>query len=286
MSGGGSFNKGESSADSNSKFNQNVWGPQGDALKQLYSNAGSLFSNLGNQMVNQIPGSADYANQIAQGSMPAWQNQLQGGAYSGLGIGNQLMSSLNNSMNRPTATQEINNMIMGGSGNNYADAMKQQYMQDATAAQNNMLANLDARAAASGMSGGSRHGTAIAKGMQDINKNLQRNLAETGYNTFDKDLERKLAIAGQADQATLDRQQMLSNMLGQQQSTMNSGLGMGSNMQNLGLGQFASYMMPWQMMGAYSNTIGAPTVLGSGNSNSSSDAKGFGTSSYGGIGKG
>lgn len=279
--GGVSGNKSESSSGSN--FSQDVWKPQGDALQNLYSQANSLFSNLSNQAVNQVPGSADYMNQISQGSLPAWQNQLQGGAYSGLGIGNQLMGSLTQSMSQPTATQEINNMIMGGEGNNYADAMRNQYVSDANRAQENMLANLDARAAASGMSGGSRHGVATARGMEDINRNLQRNMAETGYNTFDKDLDRKLQIAGQADQANLDRQQLMSNMLGQQQSAMSGGLGMGSNMQNLGLGQFSSYMAPWQMMGAYSNAIGAPTVLGSGNS--SSDAKGTGLSMYAG-GKG
>lgn len=281
--GGGSFNKGESSSSQNSGFNQDVWKPQGDALGNLYSQAQNLFSNLGNQMIGKVPGASDYMNQITNNTMPAWQNQLQGGAYSDMGLQNSLMNSLNRSMNSPTATQEINNMIMGGSGNNYADAMRGQYIQDATDAQNNMLANLDARAAASGMSGGSRHGTAIAKGMNDINKNLQGNMAQLGYETFDKDLDRKLAIAGQADQSNLERQNMMANMLGNQQNAMSGALGFGSNMQNLGMGQFTPYMAPWQMMGNYANTIGAPTVLGSGSSRGSSDAKGMGKSGYVGL---
>jgi hypothetical protein len=149
------------------------------------------------------------------------------------------MGSLNQSMNNPSAMSEINAMTMGGEGNNYADAMKESYISDANRAQEQMLGNTDARAAASGMSGGSRHGMMQGLGMEGINDQLQKNLAQTGYDTFDKDLNRKLEIAGQADANTFGRQQMMSGMLGQQQNTMNQGIQGGQNMQNLNMGQFA-----------------------------------------------
>lgn len=274
----GSLGSNKSSSGSSGGFNQDVWGPQGEALQGLYSSVGNLFSGLNSSMMPRVETAAGMNNDFTNQAAPAWQNQMQGGAYSDLNIGENLTTSLNNSLNTPSATSEINAMIMGGSGNNYADAMKDQYISDANTATDNMLANLDARAAASGMSGGSRHGIATAKGMDDINSNLQKNLATTGYQTFDKDLDRKLSIAGAADANTMGRQQMMSNMLGQQQNTMNSGLAFGSQMQNMNMGQFAPYMAPWQMAGNYANTIGAPTVLSSGSMGSSSDSKGGGLS--------
>jgi len=172
-------------------------------------------------------------------------------------------------------------MIMGGQGNNYADAMKGNFMQDADLAQKQMLGNLDARAAASGMSGGARQGVAQAQGMQDINKNLQQNMANVGFQSFDKDLNRKLGIAQQADQNTFGRQQLMSNMLGNQQQTQNQGMQYGQNLYGQAQGQ---QMMPWQQAGAFGNILGRPTVLGSGNSSGSGGSRGSAVSMSGGMG--
>lgn len=257
---------GASGGFSRSSYNhdQNVFGPQAHALGQLYQQLGGLFNTTNAQMQEAIPGAVQANQQITEQMQPVWQDQMQGGAYGGLNIGNQLMNSLNQSQNNPSAMQEINSMIMGGSGNNYADAMRNQYLQDASSAQQSMLANLDARAAASGMSGGSRHGIAAAQGMDNINRNLQSNMANLGYQTFDKDLDRKLAIAQQADQGTLARQNMLQNMLAQEQAARFGGLNFGNQMQASNMGRFAPYMMPWQAAGVYGQGIGAPTVLSSG----------------------
>lgn len=274
--------KSESDSSSSSAFNQDVWGPQGSALKDLYSSIGGLFGQTSEGMQGQIPGAVGGMQGITDTADPAWQNQLAGGAYKDMGLQNSLMASLNQSMGQPSAMSEINAMIMGGEGNTYADAMKSQYMQDANQAQQQMMSNMDARAVGAGQSGSSRHGVAQGIGMEDINKNLQRNLAETGFGTFDKDLERKLEIAGMADQGTLARQNMMSNMIGQQNQAMQGGLDYGSQMQNLNMGQFAPYMMPWQAAGAYGNIIGAPTILGSGSMAGDSSSKGL----SGGIGGG
>ena len=266
FSAGGSFGKSKSS----SNFAQQVWKPQGKALTQLYKDAKGLFDQGRLGMLGQIPGAINYINQANQMGMQGAQNQLGGGAWAGMGMQNQLMNSLNQSLNNPSQMQNINAMIMGGQGNNYADAMRNQYMQDAGSAQQMMLRNMDARAAASGMSGGSAHGRAIGQGMSDINQNLQSNLARTGYETFDADLNRKLNIAQQADQGTLARQQMLMQGIGNQNQAMQSGLDFTQNMGQMG----QQTMQPWQQyLGAgsdYTNTIGDPTVLGAGSSKSSS----------------
>lgn len=286
MGGGGSFGKSESESDSQGQFKQDVWSGQTGALGGLYNQASNLFNQSNAGMQGVTPQAQQYIQNVQQNAMSPWLNQMQGGAYANLGLGNQLMTSLNQSMQQPSKTAEINAMIMGGEGNTYADAMAEKYRRNMDTANKNMLANLDARAAAAGMSGGSRHGIAQAKGFADNAAEYQSQMAQLGYNTFNEDLQRKLAIAQQADQATLQRQQMMQNMLGQQQQAMAGGLGMAPQMQNLGMGAFAPYMMPWQAMGQYANVIGRPTILGSGNMAGNSDAKGWGMSGYGGAGGG
>ena len=184
------------------------------------NNAGQLGQSLGQ---GNVYGGMNNAQQLNR-------DLNQGNVYQGMNNAGQLSNSLQQSLAGPSNMQSINNMIMGGDGNNYADAMRGQYIKDANRAQGNMLQNMDARAAASGMSGGSRHGTGIGIGMEGINDSLQRNMAETGYQTFDKDLDRKLGIASQADQATLARQGMMQGMLGQQQRAMQGNQGLRADM--------------------------------------------------------
>lgn len=274
MSGGGNYS--QSSANNQSNFNQKIPKWQSDALTKMYGAAASTFGNTGNSINQQMGGAQDYINQTNQSAMPEWQNQLSGGVYQGMDNANALSNSLQQSLSNPTATSQIYGQMMGGQGNNYADAMKASYLGDANRATDNMLSTLDSRAAASGMSGGSRHGVATSQGMYDINSNLQKQLADTGYNTFDKDLANKLNIAQQADQGTLARQQMMSSMLGQQQGVQTGALNAGGQMQNLGMGSFAPTMMPWQNMSNYANSIGSPTVLSSGGSSGNSSAMGMG----------
>ena len=264
----------QSSSSNQSQFQQKIPKWQSDALTQMYNAAFGTYGNVGDAINQQMGGAQNYINQTNQAAMPAWQNQLGGGVYQNMDNANRLSESLQQSLNAPTNTQSIYAQMMGGQGNTYADAMKAGYTADANRATANMLSNLDARATASGMSGGSRHGTATSQGMYDINSNLQKNLADVGYNTFDKDLQNKLNIAQQADQGTLARQQLMSNMLGQQQGVSTGALGMGQNMQNLGMGAFAPGMMPWQNISNYANALGSPTVLSSGSSSGSSNAKG------------
>jgi hypothetical protein len=219
----------------------------------------------------------------------------------------ELMTSLNNSLNRefkpsgPTNTQRIYNMIMGGEGNNYADAMKGQYLADADLAQKQMLSNLDARAAASGMTGSSREGIAQGLGLQGINRNLQEQLAKTGYETFDKDLGNKLSIAEQADTNNLTREGMylgdtaraqglgfdelnnsrnatladrtgardaMGNLIGAKETTSGNALSFSDAIQNLGMGILEPLMAKWGNFGGYANAIGGPTVLNSGTGSS------------------
>jgi hypothetical protein len=284
--GGGSLGMAGSDSNSQSQFNQRVWKPQAKALRNLFNEAKNLYSGQIGDINMALPGAIQGQKDVYGQAQGGWQDQLKGGAFKDMGLQNRLAGSLDRSLNSPTATQEINNMIMGGKGNNYADAMKQTYMRDAQNAQAQMLSNLDARVGGGGLPGSSRHGVATALGMRDINQNLQGNLARTGFETFDKDLDRKLGIAQQADQGTLARQQMLSGMIGQQNQAQQQGLNFGQNMQGLNMGQFNPYAVPWQAAGSYSNILGNPVVLGSGSSSSDAKSKGLSASGYGGVGGG
>lgn len=277
VSGGMNTSKSNNASQSQGLFNQKVWNKQAPFLQDLYKQAGGLFNQINQGMQGAMPGAqaqvgagTGQANQAVGQGLQGQQGQLAGGAYSDIDA-NKLQDQIYSSMQGPTATQEINNMIMGGKGNNYADAMKAQYVQDANVAQQNMLNNLDARASQSGLPGSSRQGIAAGIGAKDINQNLQRNMAQTGYETFDKDLQRKLAIAGQADQANLARQGMLSDMLAGKQGAMAGGLGQtgalaGAGGQNASLGGMGMdlYNKPIDAMNMFGNIIGRPTILGSG----------------------
>lgn len=276
MSGYGGMSTSSSSNRSNSggQFGQNVWKGQGNALKDLYSAAGNFFGSQANMM----PWAQGFAQTAGNSAMPAYQGMLNGGAYAGVDAA-AIQKSLQDSLGQPSNMQTINNMIMGGAGNNYADAMRSVYQTDANRAQQNMLNNIESRASSVGMPGSSRESIAKGIGMSDINRNLQSNLADVGYKTFDADLNRKLAIAQQADQATLSRQQMMNDLLAGKQNAMSGGLGM--------MPQFGSYGMnmagnPFQQWGAL---LGQPTVLGSGSNfgQSMGNSSGFGMQGGGGM---
>jgi len=287
MSGSSSSNQGmnlygnnsQNSRSGGSTFGQNVF--NGDALNNLYSGAQGLFNQGVGNSQNMVPGAVNFQNQQAQGAANANQGMQQGGVYGGLGIGNQLMSSLQQSQNTPSALSQTYADVMGGQGNNYADAMKQQYIKDANRTQQNMMSNLDARAAGTGMTGSSRQGVAQGIAERGINDALQSNLAQTGYNTFDKDLQNKMNIAQQADTNNFNRQNLMSGMLGQQQNTVNQGINNTGAVQGYGMGQFNAANAPWQQAQNYQGVVGTPTVLNSGNSFN----QGQGTSTGWGMGQ-
>jgi hypothetical protein len=282
----GSFGKSNSSSKSSNaqSFNQTIPYFQQQALTKLYDQANQLFKQNNNQLQTAMMPAYDQMSTMLGQSQPAWNQALQGGVYNPEQINQQLTNSLTQSLNSPTETSKVYGDIMGGQGNNYADAMKASYLGDANRATANMLSNLDARAAAAGMSGGARHGIATSQGLYDINSNLQKNLAQTGYDTFNQDLNNKLSIASQADQNTLQRQQMMQQMLGSAQDTSNQALTtLGQGVQNLGMGAFAPLMLPWQGASNYANIIGSPTVLSSGSGSGSGSGKSKGKSGSGGM---
>jgi len=272
------FSGSKSGSDSDSSFEQNVWEGQAPWLQDMYGSAGGLYDQTNANMQGMIPGAQQDIGQVANQANDYWQNQAQGGVYQNMGLQNSLMNSLNQSMNNPSQTSQMYASMMGGQGNDYLDAMKASMNLDANNAMNAVDARQDARAAASGMSGGSRHGMTTSQGYKDINDALMQGQAKMGYDTYNQDLNNKLNIAQMADTNLLANQQMMQQMLGNQQATQNTGYSNALTQQGLSLGQFAPSMMPWDAMGAYASALGGPTILNSGQESSSSDSMsgGFG----------
>ena len=269
-----SVGKSGSDNQNSATFGQDVWGGQGDALQNLYGQIGGLFGQTNQGMQSQIPGAVENQQGVFDAANPAWQNQMAGGAYQGMDLQGMYNQALQGGGNE----QFINESIMGGSGNNYADAMKNQLQGDSSQRLGQSLAMNDLRAAGAGQSGSSRHGITESRLYDDSNKDLARQQTGIGFGSFDKDLDRKLGIAQRADQFDMGRLGNISGMMGEQQGAMQGGLNFGQNMQNLGMGQFAPYMAPWQAAGQYANAIGGPTVLGSGSGSGSASSKGIGGS--------
>lgn len=275
---GGHSSSSNGSTNSNSQFSQEIPQFQQDALKRLYNTTAGLFGGINKKTGMQVPGVRNYVNQVNNSVMPAYQNDLQGGAYAGQDYGKQLSDSLSSTLNNPSNTQQVYSSIMGGNGNTSLDALKSSLEANAGRSLALNQGTNAAQAEAAGMSGSSRQGVydALNKSLSD--QNLQSTEANLGYNSFNQDLSNKLGIAGQADSNTLARQQMLAGLLGQKQDTIDSAIGQGGTIQNLGMGSFAPTMIPWQNLSNYSNIVGAPTVLSKGTSVSSgnSSSKGGG----------
>lgn len=281
-----SQNSSENNSRDSSQFSQNIAGIQQPYLDAMYSRAADLnnYQQPGNLAMADRIGS--YMNTTADQAQQANANQMAGGAYQNMGLQDTFNNSIQNSLNNPSESAKMYAGIMGGQGNNYADAMKQSYLNDATMARDNMMSNLDSRAAGVGASGSSRQGVATALGNRDISANLQNVMAKTGYDTFDKDLQQKMNIAGMADANTMNRQNLLSSMIGQQQGVMNEGVNNAGTIQNLGMGQFAAQQLPWQGFQNLQGINGAPTVLNSGSSQGMQFGRSQGTGSGSSSGKG
>ena len=270
-----------------SQFNQFISPEQLAALQQMWGSAQNLFGGTNATSQKMVPGAVNFQNQQAQNAAIANQKNMQGGAYGGLDIGKQLMQSLQQSQNAPSQTQRVYNQMMG-MGNSYLGPLKESMQQNEANAQALNSATIDAKAAAAGMSGGSRQGTEDALMRTLGNQQLTSAENQMGFNTYDTALQNRLGIAQQADASNLARQQLMSGLLGQYQGTINQGIGSTGNVQGYGMGQFNAANAPWMGMQQYQNAIGRPTVLSQGSSSDTGygSSSGFGTGNSSGKSKG
>ena len=197
--------------------NQSVWGPQSGFLEDVYGQGQDAFNNTMGQVNELTPEIQQQMQQAAQAGMGGFQNQLAGGNIAGL---------------------------QGQVGqNNYPDAMKGQVADDANLLKQQTLGSLDARAAASGMSGSSGYRDQVNKSFDDINDNAQGQMAQLGYNSFNQGIQNQMALANAMD------------------NNMNQGVANSALMQQNAMNQFNPAMMGQQVAQNYAQTIGGPTTL-------------------------
>ena len=192
-----------SSNESSSSSNQGIWGPQQGYLTDKYSNAQDMFNQQQPRLDAETDYASNFARQAQNTAMQGWKNQMSGGAI-----------------------------------NSYTDDMKNSIARDAQNSQNQMLGTMDARAAASGMSGGARHGQSIGRGMTGINDAMMREQANIGF---------------QAEEAQRGKQMQALGMSPQMAQMANAG--------------FDPLNNQWSGLKNYSDMIGDPTVLSNSQSN-------------------
>lgn len=280
---GGSFGKSKNEA--NNSFNQNVWGPQGNALQQLYQAAfGQL--NSGSGTTDKINGSADWASNALQnlfGNASNQQNNLAGGGA--FGNPEEIRNKLFGSMGGPSQTGQMYESIIGGRGNEYIDPVIDQLKQSAAQNVQTLQGQNAADAALMGQSGSSRQAMENAMITSQANKDLLSQESQLRAGAYDKDLAMKMGIAQMADGNKQAEQDRLFNMLSGAQNSMNTGFQGNQMLQALALGSMAPYLQAqqsqWNPLMNLANIIGGPTILGQGGGSSSGKGKGGSASLFG-----
>lgn len=217
--GSSNFGSSQSTGTSFNQSDQDVWGQQSPYLQDVYQQAQNAFG----QGMSQINGLTPEVQAQVQGAFDqatgGYGNQLGGGFAAGL---------------------------QGQVGpNSYVDAMRGQVADDAQLLKQQNLGSLDARAAAAGMSGSSGYRDQVGRMMNDVDENAMNQMAQIGYNSFDRGVQNQMNLANMMDQ---NQQFGTSNLQNLQQGAMN---------------QFNPAMAGMNMAGQYGQIIGGPTVLGS-----------------------
>ena len=224
----GTNNSGNSSSSSN---NQRVWGEQAPFLQDVYGQGQGAFTNAMNQ-VNQLqPGVQGQMQQASMAGMGGFQNQLAGGNIAAM---------------------------QGQVGENtYTDALKGDIVSDAGRLKQQTLGSLDARAAASGMSGSSGYRNQVNDAFNNIDENAQQQMNQLGFNSFNQGIQNQMGVANAMD------------------ANVNQGVGNIQNVQQGAMNQFNPAMVGQQVAQNYAGTIGGPTSLSSGSSSSSGFSNGM-----------
>jgi len=278
------FNFGGNKSDSKSTMNQDVWGPQSENLYQMYGHLNSLHE-AGMPFMNLGMMSAYTADPYMQNAARYGQQQSdymgQGGSYGDTsGMRDNLYSSLQESMNNPSSMGRMYEDIIGGPGNTYIDPMVESMKQSGMDNLSRMQSGTGLDAAQMGQGGSNRH--AMQNAMQGAQasqdmlgmENMMRGTA------YDKDLNWKMDIARQADLGRGQAQDRAMNVLGGGDQNRMFGMNYMPMQQNLGMGTMAPWqqaqMMPMMLGNMYSQAMGDPTVLTSGQSKGDSGGLGFG----------
>lgn len=271
---------GKSKGSSNNSFSTNVWGPQGDALQNLYQLAFDQYGK-GNDYMYQITGQADNISNAANGILDANKALQSGGAYGDTAeVRQMLLDSMGGRSNMGTMYESI----VGGSGNTYVDPLIESLRADSAQNVATLQGGNAMDAAAMGQSGSSRQAMQDAMFASQANQDLLNKEAELRYDTYDKDLAMKMGIAQQADMNHQADQDILLAMLQGGQGSMEKGTSpvLLTTLLNYGMNPWLQAQQAvWNPMNNLSNIIGNAIITGSGSGSSKSKGGGIGGSLFG-----
>lgn len=271
---------GKSKGSSNNSFSTNVWGPQGDALQNLYQLAFNQFGK-GNDYMSQITGQANNINNAVNGILDANKGLQSGGAY---GDTAEIRQKLLDSMGGRSNVGSMYESIVGGSGNTYVDPLIERLRADSAQNVSTLQGSNAMDAAAMGQSGSSRQAMQDAMFSNQANKDLLNKEAELRHGAYDTDLGLKMGIAQQADYNRGAEQDRLLAMLQGGQGSMEKGTGTDllSTLLNSGMNPWLQAQQAvWNPMNNLSNIIGNAIMTGSGSGSSKSKGGGISGSLFG-----
>ena len=265
---------GKSKGSSNNSFSTNVWGPQGDALQNLYQLAFDQYGK-GNDYMSQITGQADNISNAANGILDANKVLQSGGAY---GDTAEIRQMLLDSMGGRSNTGIMYESIVGGPGNTYVDPLIESMRVDSAQNVATLQGGNAMDAAAMGQSGSSRQAMQDAMFASQANQDLLNKEAELRYDTYDKDLAMKMGIAQQADYNHQAEQDRLLAMLQGGQGSMEKGTSpvLLTTLLNYGMNPWLQAQQAvWNPMNNLSNIIGNAIMTSSGSGSSKSKGGGI-----------
>lgn len=255
---GKSKNKGGSS------WTNEVWGPQGEALQDLYGRAFDYFDRQGQG--GDMQANLDNLLGAATG---AFEQQAGGGA---MGDSAEIRDRLLGMMGGRSNVGTMYESIVGGPGNTYIDPMIDAMRSDASRTLDTLQSSNALDAAAMGQSGSSRQAMENAMLGSEVSRDLSRQIADARAGAYDKDLAMKMGIAQQADQSRQAEQDRLFNMLTGADQSRQGAIG---GLQGMLAGAMGAGQAGWNPLFNLANLIGGPIMTGSGSA--SSKGKGFGT---------
>ena len=231
----------------NANFGMNQSGSSGSSVNGSSSVQGSSQDVWGAQspFLTGMYGSAQGAYGDAMGGINGMTPQVAGQVQDAYGTGNTAFNTL--------AGGGQQAQLLNGMGQNpYVAAMKDQVASDADRMKQQTLGTLDGRAAAAGMSGSSGYRDQVGQSFGDIDQQAMDAMSNIGYNSFNQDMQNKMALAQGID------------------ANMTNAMGSTGAMQGAAMNQFNPFTAGLATTGQYAGILGGPTVLGSsfGNSNS------------------
>ena len=275
---------GSQKSSNSSSFNQNVMPQQIPALTGLWGSAADLYGhqagNFGNyqQMSSYL---TPWMFQQAQAAQPAYGQQLGGGIQDP-----NLTRQFNQFMDNPSATQSIYADVLGGASQSYADPLVNQLRQDMQINMNRgPMRDMNTGFNKLGRAGSDRN--VLQRALTDAENNRNFGVLSAGIRNDSqaKDMAMRMKIAEQADANKLGGLQLGFDSLNQRNANQQGAFGLGSAVQNMGMGMFAPMMQGqgamWNPMMNYGNIIGGPQVLSSGTSSGKSSGWNFGAGAGG-----